>query len=220
MSDYVPGSDPDFNTWQANHLDYLNANLTALGLQQTDLTALLAAQTAWAAAYTAHVAAQASAQGASQTKRAAREAFERLLRAMTQRLQAQPGVSDAHRAGMGISIRETGRTSVGAPETRPVATIDTSQRLRHMINFSDETTPTRRAKPEGVIGCQIWVKVGEAAPIDPSELRFLAMDTATPYMASYDGADGGKVAHYMLRWVNRKGETGPWSQTVSATISG
>lgn len=28
------------------------------------------------------------------------------------------------------------------------------------------------------------------------------------------------VAHYMLRWVNTKGEQGPWSQTVSATITG
>lgn len=26
------------------------------------------------------------------------------------------------------------------------------QHLRHTINFSDETTPTRRAKPAGVIG--------------------------------------------------------------------
>lgn len=220
MADYVPGPDPDFNTWQANYFDYLNANLTALGLATTDLTALAGAQTDWVTAYTAQVAAQASAQGASQTKKAARETYERLLRGMTQRLQAQPNVSDAHRAGMGVSIRETGRTPAGVPETRPVATVDTSQRLRHTINFSDETTPTRRAKPAGVMGCEIWVKVGEAAPVDPSELKFLALDTATPYTANYDGAEGGKVAHYMLRWVNRKGEPGPWSQTVSATIIG
>lgn len=220
MADYIPSNDAEFNTWQTNFLDYVNANLAALGLEHADLTPFGAAQTGWATAYTAHVAAQATAQGASQTKKSARESYEQLLRVLVKRLQSQPNVSDAHRAGMGVSIRETTRTPLGAPETRPVATIDTNQRLRHTINFSDETTPSRRAKPAGVLGCEVYVKVGDPAPIDPSELKFLATDTATPYVAIYDGAKGGKTAHYMLRWVNRKGETGPWSQTVSATITG
>lgn len=64
------------------------------------------------------------------------------------------------------------------------------------------------------------MKIGDPAPTDPKELRFLATDTATPYVMEYDGADANKAAHYMLRWVNRKGESGPWSQTVSATITG
>jgi hypothetical protein len=32
------------------------------------------------------------------------------------------------------------------------------------------------------------------------------------------GADANKVAHYMLRWENTRGETRPWSETASATI--
>lgn len=47
---------------------------------------------------------------------------------------------------------------------------------------------------------------------------FLALDTKTPYLADWTGADTGKVAHYMLRWVNTRGEKGPWSETVSAPI--
>ena len=31
-------------------------------------------------------------------------------------------------------------------------------------------------------------------------------------------ADANKVAHYMLRWENTRGELGPWSETASATI--
>ena len=52
----------------------------------------------------------------------------------------------------------------------------------------------------------------------PSELTFLATDTRTPYVAAFDGADANKVAHYMLRWENTRGETGPWSETASTTI--
>ncbi|NUQ46715.1 MAG: hypothetical protein HUU22_11860 [Phycisphaerae bacterium] len=38
------------------------------------------------------------------------------------------------------------------------------------------------------------------------------------YTRDYDGAQGSKPAHYMLRWVNSRGEVGPWSATVTATI--
>lgn len=218
MSDYIPTTDADFNTWQANLLDYLNANLTAFGLEHADIAPLETAQTEWVTTYSAQVAAQAAAQGASQAKQLAHNNYVQMLRALVQRLQSHPAMTDRHRANLGVHIRETGRTPVSAPQTRPVATIDTSQRLQHTINFSDETTPSRRAKPEGMMGCEIWVKVGDGVPVDPSELKYLAMDTATPYIATYDGAVGGKLAHYMLRWVSRRGEHGPWSQTVSATI--
>jgi hypothetical protein len=79
-------------------------------------------------------------------------------------------------------------------------------------------TPTRKAKPAGVMGAEIWAKIGPTPPVDPSELTFLAVDTRTPYTTDFDGADGGKQAHYMLRWVNTRGETGPWSETATATI--
>lgn len=220
MADYIPHNDAEFNTWLENFYHYASGRLADLGLVAADLTPITAAKTDWETAYSDHVAAQAAAQGASQTKSSARATIEALIRPLVQRIQANTGVGDAHRAGLGVSIRATERTAVGVPESRPVGTIDTSQRLRHTISFSDERTPTRRAKPEGVMGCEIWVKVGDPAPTDPKELHFLATDTATPYVAEYDGADANKAAHYMLRWVNRKGESGPWSQTVSATITG
>ena len=51
--------------------------------------------------------------------------------------------------------------------------------------------------------CEIWVKVtaaGEVAPASADELSFVTLDTVSPYIAEYDGADGGKTAHYnMLR---------------------
>ena len=39
------------------------------------------------------------------------------------------------------------------------------------------------------------------------------------YLAEYSGADGGKPAHYMARRVNARGEKGPWSETLTVTIS-
>ncbi len=52
------------------------------------------------------------------------------------------------------------------------------------------------------------VEVGDPAPTDPSELTFLSLDTRTPYTADYAGGDANTVAHYMLRWVNTRGDKG------------
>lgn len=219
MSDYIPDSDADFSTWLNNFITYANANLTTLGLVAADVTPVATAATAFDTEVENNVAAQASAKGARQKKDDARSAVEELARRLVQRLQTSTTVKDGDRHSLGLHVRSTTRTAASVPTTRPVATIDTSQRLQHTISFGDETTPGSRKKPAGAMGCEIWVKLG-TAPADPSELSFLAMDTKTPYTAVYDGADAGKPAFYMLRWINRRGERGPWSQTVSATITG
>ena len=144
--------------------------------------------------------------------------LEALLRALVRRLQASAAVSDAEREALGITVPDLGATAAATPTTRPLCQVDARQRLQHTINFTDEATPTRRAKPAGVMGAQIWLKIGPTPPVDPGELTFLAVDTRSPYTADFDGEDGGKQAHYMLRWVNTRGETGPWSETATATI--
>jgi hypothetical protein len=70
------------------------------------------------------------------------------------------------------------------------------------VRFSDESKATGKAKPPGVMGAELWVKVapaGHPPPADPGELTLLAVDTRTPYVAYCPGEDGGKTAHYMLR---------------------
>lgn len=217
-TDYIPSADAELSAWLDNFVKYANANLTSLGLVAADVTPLQDAMTAWDGKYADHLSAQAAAQGARQAKEESRKSAENTARLLAQRLQTNPNVQNSDRHLLGLNVRSTSRTAVAAPTSRPVASVDTSQRLQHTISFVDENTPSSRAKPPGASGCEVWMKIG-AAPTDPSELTYLATDTRTPYTAVFDGADAGKVVHYMLRWVNSRGERGPWSQTVSATIT-
>ena len=217
--DYIPRPDGDFDAWQTNFVDYAVANAIALGLDPiVDIPPLTAAQGVWASDYPANTAAQAAAEAARQAKVGARSAFEGVVRPLVARLQASPEVDDTERQALGITVRDTIATPVQPPTTRPVVSVDTSQRLRHTIAFADELAPTSKAKPDGVRGAQLWIKIGDPAPVGASELTFLATDTRTPYVADFTGTDANKVAHYMLRWENTRGETGPWSETASATI--
>lgn len=218
-TDYIPRPDAEFSGWLTNFINFANANLAALGLTAADIAPLETANTTWNTAYDANLSAQAAAKGTRETKDEARKEAERLARPLVQRLQSGGTVTNAQRQSLGVNVRSTVRVDAGAPTSRPVATVDTSQRLQHTISFVDDQSPNSRAKPTGVSGCEVWVKVGGTAPVDPSELSYLATDTRTPYTAGFDGDDGGKTAYYMLRWVNTRGERGPWSQTVAATIT-
>jgi hypothetical protein len=70
------------------------------------------------------------------------------------------------------------------------------------------------------MGAEIWVKIDGTPPGSEKDCTFLAVDSATPYVAEYDAAEGGKTAHYMIRWRMRDGSLGAWGETVSATITG
>ena len=222
-NDYIPGSDTEFQIWVDNFVTYANAHLADLGIIPPNIIPITNALADFTGKMTANVTAQQAAQSARQAKDDSRDTLESLVRTLVKQLQASSAVDDTERTALGITVRDKIRTAaVGDITTRPIGAVDTSQRLRHEIRFSDEATPTRRAKPAGIMGCEIWVKVadpGQPAPVSADELRFVTLDTATPYIAEFDGADGGKTAHYMLRWVKSGGEKGPWSETVSATIT-
>ena len=223
MADYIPDADGQFRAWANNLMDYAESHLADLGLVAADLTQLSNMQADYNAKMTDHITARQAAQSARQAKDSSRNEFKSAIRRLVRQLQASDNVDDPEREAMGITVADTIRTANTAEiTTRPIGQVDTNQRLRHKIRFVDESTPTRRAKPAGIMGCEIWVKVaaaGEPAPTSADELSFVAMDTASPYITEFEGADGGKTAHYVLRWVKNGGEKGPWSETISATIT-
>jgi hypothetical protein len=69
-----------------------------------------------------------------------------------------------------------------------------------------------------VRGAEIWCAVGPTPPANPVQYRFLALGTDAPHLVEHAAADAGQMAHYLVRWVNTRGQPGPWSETISATI--
>jgi hypothetical protein len=220
-ADYIPNADAEFSAWLANFETYAAANLAGLGLVAGDVAPVTAARADWEAKLAAHVTAQAAAQGARQAKDLSRATVEGLVRPLVRRLQASASVDDAERGSLGITVPDTTPTPSGPPTTRPVLKVDSGERLRHTLHFTDAATPTRKARPAGVQGCEIYVAVvpaGTPAPGDPAAYTFVTLDTRTPHLLQYDGTDGGKTAHVIARWVSTRGEKGPWSETATATI--
>lgn len=215
---YIPDSDSLFDSWAKVYCDYVDAHADIIGVSHVQRDALVAAHTSWDESFDLANSAQAAAKAAIEKKDSDRASFENIIRELTAQIQANPNVTNEQRASLGITVRKETKTPAPIPKTRPVAKIDANERLQQTIHFTDEATPTSKAKPAGVMGCELWVKIGGAPPLDASETSFVATDTKSPYVAHFNGSDGGKLAHWMLRWVNTRGEAGPWSETVSVTI--
>jgi hypothetical protein len=220
MADFIPTSDAELLVWANNYNNQLKNSATGFGLNSTNSNDIDTAFGSFQTAFDEYVSAQATAKSKLEAKDDARNNLVNLIREQSRIVQATSSVTNQQKASLGLTIKDGTRTASSKPTTRPTATVDTSKRLQHTITFRDESTPTSRAKPKGVLGCEIWVKIGGNAPLDESECQFLSLDTASPYVAEYDGAKAGQMAHYILRWVSNGGEKGSWSEVLSATIVG
>jgi hypothetical protein len=223
MSDYIPDSDGDFLRWAKAFVDYLVTNVTSLGILKIQSEAVQDMVNDFEKALMA-CNAKTAAKNTMETKNFSRFTTEEVIRLLVHQIQANPNITDAYRAAIGIIASNCRKpaTEEIAPTSKPVGTIDTSQRLQHSISFTDENTPTNPACPTGVICCEIWATVkadDDMIPTEPSDFSFLAIDTETPYCINYSNSDAGKTAYYILRWVKNNTMKGPWSKAISAIIT-
>jgi len=220
MPDYIPSNDLEFNIYSGNLLTITQANVSPWGILAADVTALAALQTIFAAALAKANNKLNRTSADVQAKDDARAAFEKALRNfVAQWLAHNAKVPNSERERMGIPVHATSRTPVAAPTSSPVGNIDFSVRLQHTIHIADEGSAGSKAKPDGVHGCEVWMKIGDTPPVNASELTYIATTTHTPHVKTFDGTDGGKKVHYWLRWVNTTGKQGPWSSNISALVA-
>ena len=221
MADYIPQNDAEFNLWQASLIEFAESRQSDWGVSPDDLAVLKDKQNVWTAAFAKASNKQNRTSADVQAKDDAREPYVKDLRSfIAQWLANNSKVSNSDRGRMGLTVKSGTRTPVPAPLTLPIGNIDFSIRRQHTISYSDEATPRSKAKPAGVHGCEIWMKIDGAAPVDASELGYVATDTSSPYTVNFEGKYAGKTVYYWLRWVNTRGEHGPWSSAISALVAG
>jgi hypothetical protein len=233
---YIPRPDGDFDAWALQFRDSIEPFWSHYDLPKETFDTLKTAFEEWQAAYPAYIQAQAAAEAATQTKRAAREALEAAIRPVANVAQTFPATTDADRASFGLALRDGPRTPAATPATAPTVSVAPAGRLTHELRLVDSATPTRRGKPRGIMGAEVWVKLvaqqgsrsaggpDAATPApetlgDPATFKFLALTTKPTVRSSFKPDDGGKTAVYMLRWVNTRGEVGPWSEVATGTVA-
>ncbi|HEX8068307.1 MAG TPA: hypothetical protein VF546_00045 [Pyrinomonadaceae bacterium] len=219
--DYIPKGDAEFNVWLKNFVGKVETNKGKLPLAAGSGAALQQQQAALEQVLTEEEAARVAYEAKREERRTLRREAEAEARAAVRVIQADKNVTDALRAELQIPLRDAPAAPVPPITSRPVITIDFSQRLRHTLEYRDSETPTSRARPAGATGCEFHAYVGTTPPTGTGQFKYLDTDASSPYTVNYTDADAGKTAYYIARWVNPgRNEKGPWSETVSAVITG
>ena len=217
-----PRPDGDFAAYMNNYFVAVKTWWDGQGLDVSDLKPLEDALLAWNANYPAHVAAQNAAQAARQNKDEARQQLEAAARPITNFIQSYPTTTNTDRATIGITVKDTGGTPVPPPVSRPVIVVRDGGRFTHELRLVDEASPTRRARPKGVERAEVFVAftaVGSPPPASLSAFRYVQSVSDGSTALRFESPQGGMQAHYMARWVTRRGAIGPWSDTSSATVA-
>jgi hypothetical protein len=211
-----PSKETDLNIYFNVVVPYLLENRIRLLISQANQDLISLKLEAWNEIFPQSQNSNTKTKTIIQIKDGAKEELMTALRAVYADIPASIWTLE-DRNTLNVHERSTTRTPAPVPTTVPIGQVNTSRRLEHTISFTNEDGSS--AKPFGVHGCQIWYKIGTPA-VDPSELSFMFTDTSSPHIHQFNGEHVGKNVYYWLRWENTRGETGPWSDVVMATITG
>jgi len=221
-SDYLPAGDEAFNSWSGNFSGLVSATPTAYGLVAADATSLAALHSSYATALEIALEPTTRTPVTVATKDTARAALVADIRSLARRIQACPTVTVAQKTALELTIVDHVHSPTPPPATKPVASMVELDGRAHLIRLVDEATPTRRARPLGTAGAEVYSFVaqnGETPPGDLEQWRHEGLATRSEFTVNYEQSDIGKLAHIRAQWINRKGQKGPVSDPITGTVA-
>jgi hypothetical protein len=182
------------------------------------VTALATQYTAWHMAYQKTIAPHTPVDTGA--KNDARKTAVKVVRPfVAQFLKFEP-VTDEDRTAMRIRNRDTTRSTIGVPTTRPVITdIKTLGGFQVELRFQDMATPGSKAIPYGFSGCLLHFVWGAERVADYAALVQGQLMTRSPWTLALPPEAEKTYLSCAPRWQNAKGEVGPWGEIQTTVIA-
>jgi hypothetical protein len=216
--DYIPRKDGEFDILQDSVYAVVSEKAAQWLIPNACVSALTAPRARWITAVTAYRNTAIRTSAVVQEKNDARKNYVSVLRNFIQgQLVRNSNVTDADRRSMGLPVYDRTPTKPGVPTSRMEMEVFFSQIVQHVIRVRDSETKSA-AKPRHVIGFELWRRIGgETKPVI-EEMQLVELVVRSPHKLEYSFAERGKYVWYTSRWVNTRGEKGPWSEFVSAIV--
>ena len=219
MPDFIPADQAEFDAWSTRFKDYVFTNFAALGLTVNQKQEILNVCIATHFSFAEKQEKENIYRGIVEKDSADRKIAKECLRKYARFIQGRVETTDEQREGLGITVRDKIPTPVGVPTIAPELEIDFSQRLQHTVHAGTNPQNERlNKKPKGVATIELRKKVGEA-PTGPSDMQTEAIMTSSPAVIDLEG-QAGKIVYYVARYLNTKGQAGPWGEVESAEVTG
>ncbi len=217
--DYIPAKIADRAAWYSNFDSKITAAPVSYGLTAPQAAVIAAAVLAFSNAYAASSDPSTRTSATVAATTAADAAAKATCRPYAMQINANPAVTDEQRVDLGLKVRSTTPTPTPPPATSPVLSLSSQGPGVVTIASADSSTPSRKAKPAGVIGLELALKVGTAFEVDPNAAPIWGTTTKSPVDIALPAMSGGKHVTLFGRWVTRSGasgiaQKGPWSTAL------
>ena len=221
--DWIPAKDTDFDNFQKKYTDEITPNVGPGGpwdIPSGPFDALLIDKVIWDGKWAVAKNKDDRTPAQARAKTAARVVYEAHLRDFNkEHVKNNTNIPNEDKITMGVPIDDTEPTPVPVPETNPVGEIDKQDVGRHKIFYRNEGGSPGRGKPHGVDFCEIRYQVSETEPVDSKDYPHTVISKRSGKLIVFDGEDSGKKVYYIIRWVNTRGEGGPWSPPFDGIIT-
>lgn len=219
--DFIPDGDVPFFTMSKSFAEWVAANGAARGLSAEELAELATAYTDWSQAWGDFKTAEQAYHTAFEVKESARKAMDANIRAKAAVIQKNPATTDADRTAARLTVPKGTRSRVQVPASFPIVRrVDTGTRGVLRVFYGDSEMLHQMARPRGVAFAEIRFQIGGPEPVDPEPMPLLKMHGRSPFRAEFDAEHVGETVWFCMRWVNRRGEHGPWCKPFSAVVPG
>lgn len=217
---YIPTTDAGLDAWANNFADLITADPALYGLTPADALAIQTAVDAWNVSYPLATNPATRTTVTISQKNADKVAMVTICRTYASQVRINPGVANEDKLALGLNLPNNSPSPIPTPPTFPLLDIANAGPLIHVLRYADNTTPDSRRKPDGAVSLELWGVAAEAAVTDPALMQKILSVTKQPTNVTWPNEDLGKVASYIGRWINRKGEAGPWSAPINFVIAG
>lgn len=216
---FLPTRESVLDTWLTHFSAQITAAPGAYGLSPADALSIKTAVDAWHAAYLTAAAPVTRTRGTVATKRGEKKNVVGVVRGYAAKVRSNDAVSGELKIGLGLKLRNAKGSPVPAPASPPALSVRGFHPGFHVLRATDVDTRPGRGKPPGTAGLLVYRAVEEDVAGGPHSAEFLTLSTRVTFTSTFEHAQRGRTATYFARWINAKGETGPWSQGLSVPIA-
>lgn len=135
-------------------------------------------------------------------------------------IQGTSTVTDGQKEALRITVRKTHPTPVPVPTTEPKIEVVKVNGHEVTLRLSDADRPTSKARPVGTMGFTLMTYVGETPSMDTQAWTLQGnRGKPTKFVVDFDQSlEPGTTVWFTAFWYNARGESGPATEPVSATI--
>jgi hypothetical protein len=132
-------------------------------------------------------------------------------------LRENPLVTATDLRAMGLPARNTKRVPARVATIAPYLRVNTRVPRNVIIHFSGKEDRSK-AKPAGQRGVEIRWAILPAPPATIDELVNTSSSTRSPFTLDFPDDQRGRLLYLATRWVNTRGEKGPWGESTMTII--